>query len=266
MNKAKIIWTSIGIIALVGGIVAGLLLVQKQQDIREKAAPATSLSVTPGSQSKTPGQTFTQSVVMDTGANQVSGVQFEINFDPQAVEVTGIQKGSGIASLDQEIKNEINNTTGRISYSAFTLNSSNWVNGQGLSALTITAKVKDSASSGTYQTGFAGTTAVSASGEGQNVVTGTTPGTLTVSVVGQNPTPTSAPTTAPTQPGSTTSPTATSQSAGNPTTVPTKTATSKPAGATATAPPLPETGTSWPTYLGAGVGILIILASLVLAL
>lgn len=264
MNKSKIIWSSVGTLVLIGGIVAGILLVQKNQDIREKAAPSTSLSITPGSQSKTPGQTFTQNVIMNTGENQVSGVQFEINFDPQAIEVASIQKGGGIASLDMEIKNEINNTTGRISYSAFTLNSSNWVSGQGLSTLTINAKVKDSAGNGSYQTGFAATTAVSASGEGQNVVTGKTPGTLAVTGSESNPTPTATA-------AATASPTPTATGTGNPTATPVITATAEPTGTTSssvqsTPLPIPETGTSWPTYLGAGVGILIILASLALAL
>ena len=256
MSKTKIILAITGTLVLVGGLAAGVLLIQKNQELRTQASPATSLFITPNSQNKTPGQTFTQNVVINTGTNLVSGVQFEIEFNPQTVEIVSIQKGGGINSLDQEIKNEINNTSGRISYTAFTLSPSNWVNGQGLSALTITAKVKDSATNGLYQTTFAGTTAVSASGEGQNVVTGTTPGGITVTNSGSSPTATA---TATATPSPTTSPTPTLSPANPQPTTPK-------ASAIATAVPIPVTGTSWPTYLGAGVGILIILASLALAL
>ncbi len=88
-------------------------------------------------------------------------------------------------------------------------------------------------------------------------------------------TPTATPTATPTR---TPTPTATSTGTGGsktatPTATPTRTptATSKATGtakstATATAFPVPETGASWPTILGTGFGIIMILVSLGLAL
>lgn len=81
-------------------------------------------------------------------------------------------------------------------------------------------------------------------------------------------------TSTPTPTGSTTTPTATSTStptvSGTATPTGTPTTTSTPTGGTstpgATQPSLPNSGSSWPTIVGAGLGIFVILGSLLLAL
>lgn len=180
MSKVKIIFLVLGIAILTGGIFTGTLLVQKNQKLRSKAAPATTLSISPSTQNKLREGIFTQNVIMNTGVNQITGVQFEIRFNPQAIEIVSIQKGSGIASLDQQIKNSIDNTTGKISYAVYTLSINRAINGQNIQALTINGKVKSLAGVGSYSTTFDATTALSGVLEEQNVLTGTTPGSIVV--------------------------------------------------------------------------------------
>lgn len=78
-----------------------------------------------------------------------------------------------------------------------------------------------------------------------------------------SPTPTPSPSPTPTQ---TPSPSPTSGGSA-PGATPTRTPTVAPTSAAQTTPlPIPETGTGWPTILGAGVGILVIIASVLIAL
>ena len=66
---------------------------------------------------------------------------------------------------------------------------------------------------------------------------------------------------------STPTPTGTSTPRATPTVTATPAATSSPAPAAATSQPgLPEAGTSWPTFVGLGLGVLIIITSVILAL
>lgn len=82
------------------------------------------------------------------------------------------------------------------------------------------------------------------------------------------PTPTATPTQRPTStPAKTPTATPTSTLVKTPTATPTSTATPvRTSTLTPTKPPIPETGTGWPTYVGAGLGILVIIGSLLLAL
>jgi len=257
MNKKVIIGILITLIIVVG-LVVGVILVGRNQEIREKAAPATSLSITPGAQSKLPGQSFTLNVLMDTGENQVTGADIVLDYDPVAIEVVSISKGSGISVFDQEIKNNIDSVAGKVSYSAFTLNSANAISGSGVAVLTINAQVKSTATGGTFTISFGTQTAVAATQEGQNVLTSSTPASITVGVIAS---PTSTPTTAPT---STPTPTSLSNVDGG-TTVTTSTSTPTPTTSAGTAT-LPDAGVSSPTVLGLGIGFLAILASIFLAI
>lgn len=91
--------------------------------------------------------------------------------------------------------------------------------------------------------------------------------------------PTRTPTAAPTIAGSSTTPTPTGTSSGSQTPTPTSTSTSAAAtttttptaaglkNATQTTPlPIPVTGTDWPTLLGAGLGVVVIVGSIILAI
>lgn len=63
-------------------------LVQKQQEIRGKAAPSTILSFSPASTTVQVGQTVSFDLMVDPGSNQVSFVKLGIVYDPAKLKVT----------------------------------------------------------------------------------------------------------------------------------------------------------------------------------
>lgn len=302
MKKSKVVLIVLGVLVLTGGLVAGILLVQQNENIARRAAPATTMYINPSTQSKTPGSTFTYSVKIDTGPNAVTGVDIRMDFDPDALQITSLSLGGGAANLSQTIANTYDNNTGKIQFAVFTLNSSQALTGTGVEVLKVNGLVKQTAPAGSYQISFDPATAASASQEGQNVITGKTNATLTVASGTAGPTatataaptgnatPTRTPTRTPTATGvrtptatgvrtptSTANATATATPTRTPTRTPTATATT--AGATntptatvynpaptQTAIPLPETGTDWPTMAAIGFGLFIVLASIALAL
>ena len=263
MSKtAKISLSVVGLLVLFGGLIAGVFLVRRQQEIREKAAPATSLSISPPTQSKNPGQTLNFSVRMDTGENQVTGLDIRLSFDPSAIEIVSIQQGSGILNLNQQFISNSDNTAGQIAYSTYTAEKTKAVQGTGLEVLNISASVKTDALAGSYTLSFLPSTAVAGLSEGQNVLTGTTPAIISVlAALGgtPTPTPTPAPTPTPTPPG---------VGGGGATPTPTPTPTASPVGgeATPTPVPLPETGASLPTIFLLGLSVLLVIGAVVLAI
>lgn len=263
MNKTKIILVILGVLVLIGGLIAGLILVKNNQDISEKAAPATTMYITPASQSQAPGSSFTFSVKVDTSSNTITGIDVRINFDPKAIQITSLQKGTGVFNLDQTIVNTFDNTAGSITYAIFTLDSSKAISGSSIEILKVNATVKTSASAGNYNLSFNPATAASATQEGQNVLVSKTPGVLTVtkseSAANATATPTS---------GTTPTPTPTSAPGASPTATPTPGATSATSTArpTASPAPIPVSGTSWPSIAAGVLGILIIIGALVLAI
>lgn len=292
MKKKGLIFSAIGMIVLFAGIIAGVLLVKRNQDFREKAAPASTLRITSTSSSVNPGDTFNLDVLMNTGENSVTGVDIVVNFDASNFEVSSITKGTGISNLTSEIRNTFDNTAGTVTYSAYTLDKNNGVNGSGVAVLRISMRAKDSATSGSYLFDFASSTAIAGTGEGQNVLIDTTPVTVNLTTSGtSNPTatatatatgtgssatatPTATATTTGTGSSRTATPTATSTSSGSASSTPTGTGQStvtSTATATATATsttfPVPETGVGTTTAIGLVLGIVaIIFASALLAL
>ncbi len=244
-------------------IFLGVYLVQQRTNVAERAAPATAMYINPGSQTKAPGSSFTFSVNIDTSTNFVTGIDTRLTFNPNIIQVTSLQQGSGVTNLNQTISNTYDNTAGTISYAIFTLDGTKAVNGSNIEVLKINASVKSGAAGGSYNITFDPASAASASQEGQNVLVSKSQATLIVSGGSSTATPT--PTATATAGGNAT-PTATATSTGSATTTPTATATTAPGGTQSTPLPIPESGTDWPTMLGIGLGILTILGAVVLAL
>ncbi len=269
---------------LFAGIIAGTYLVQQNQDFREKAAPATTVYISPANQTKDVGNTFTFSVNMDTASNQVTGVDIRLKYNPSLIEVTSIQKGQGVTVLNTEINNSIDNNAGKISYAIFTVTKANAISGSGVEVLKVDGKIKNGAS-GTAAITFDSGTIISGVSEGQNVITGTTPANIMIAgALGPTSAPTLAPTSAPTQ-----NATATSRATSNPslqtTPTPTPLVTVKPTATSTTASnnvnnannvnnvvytqqptnmPIPVTGSSMGVIVMWGIGIFSILASYLL--
>lgn len=275
MSKSKVIWIVLGSLVLVAGLVAGVMLVYRNQNLKNKAAPATSFSITPSSQNKAAGESFDLAVMMDTGQNQVLGVDIVINFDPQVFQVNSVNKGSQLTDFTQ-IRNSIDSSAGKIYYSAYTADATKALNGSNINVLNVSAQVKPGASAGTYNFTFDSSSAAAGLGEGQNVLAGTTLGSIVVS--GATGQPTATPTATPTQaPGNTPTPTPTSGSGvtPTPTRTPTPTATSANGLGGGSLPtstlvptqaPIPVSGVGSVTIVGIVVGVFAVISSLLLAL
>lgn len=243
MNIKKVIFILIGVLILISGVAVGIYLVGKNQDMREKAAPSTNVSIYPSTQTKARGDDVNFNVVMDTGSNQITTLDLVLSFDPQALQITSITKGVGIVDFTSELKNSFDNVGGKIYYSNFAVDKTKAVTGTGLTILTITGKVKDNAASGSYQMAFLPQTTVAGLTEGVNVLVAKTQGTLIVSGVQATSTPSPTP-----------NPTATPVPGSAPTSTPVPVPTTR---------PLPVSGASTPTFLFAGLGAFLIIIPLV---
>lgn len=277
--KKNIIFGIIGLIVLIGGIIGGIFLVNQNQDFREKAAPETSLFVSPATQTKSQSENFSFTVEMNTSTNLVTGVDVRLNFDPNLVEILSLQKGSGISNFDSTITNDFNNTSGTISYAVFTIDKTKAVTGSNLQVLTVNGKVKSNATAGTARFNFNSSTSASGVNEGQNILIGKTAGSLVVSGGQATNNPTQAPTATSTSASgsnSTANPnstaTSTSKATGGATATSKSTNTSIPTNKSSSVPiasgtpfPVPVTGDVNTTIISAGLGIFVLIASLMLA-
>lgn len=183
-KKNRILPTVLGILLLAGGLITGTILVQQKQVFNQKAAPSTSLYMDPASLSKNPSDTFSLAVKVDTGSNAMTGFDLLINYNPAAVEVTGLEKGTSVANFTTQVLNSYDNTAGVIKFSYVTTDTTKAVTGSGLTVLTISARVRPQATAGTYDFTVDPSTMAIATGESQNILTGTSGATLTVVKVG----------------------------------------------------------------------------------
>jgi hypothetical protein len=189
VNSKKTILIVFGTLILVGGVATGVYLVSKNQNIRNKAAPATNVYIEPSTQNKNPGDPFSFSVSMDTGQNQITGVDIRLNYNPGLIEVVSLNKGSGISALDSQIINTFSNTTGKISYAVYTANKANGVTGSSVEILKVNGNIINTAS-GNALLSFDPATVIYGVNEGQNVIIGMVPGSVVVAGATNQPTPT----------------------------------------------------------------------------
>ena len=268
----KVIFSVFAFLILASGIVAGVYLVQKDQDIREKAAPATNLSFVPSSVSRNPGQTLNLTVNANTGENKITGIDIEISFVPAVIQLSEMKPMPAISPLSTIIKNGvIDNTAGKARYAAFTINRDDAVFGD-LNILSLTGTIVSSAVSGSSDVSFTTLTTISAVDEGVNVIVNKTSANVSVSSGSTQSTATASPTSAGAT--ATASPvptggvggagitTATPTPTRTPTVAPTTTTTTAP---TSTLPPVPVTGVSLPLFGTVTLGVGALILSLFLA-
>jgi len=270
---SKKILIIIGALILLISIPLTIFLVKQRQELRMKAAPATILSLTPATLTKAVAETFTVNIVVNTGENSIVSADIDLSFDPTVLEALSISAGSFFESPTEPTR-LINNTTGKINYSLFTLTAKQ---GSGTLA-TITFKGK---AAGVSQVAFDPTTTVGGIGETE-ALSRTEPGSYVIaSAATPTPTPTTGPTITPTQtptpsPTSvltmTPTPTPTSGTGGlgptaisTPTPTPTTVVRTTPTPTPTTSPEeLPETGNITPTFILIGFGILVLTSGLLL--
>lgn len=89
----KLIQLAMGILLLVA-LPITIFVAGQRQEIRKKAAPATTMAVTPASLSKKAGDVFTMEITIDTGENQVVAAELHITFDQTKLEAQTITNGS----------------------------------------------------------------------------------------------------------------------------------------------------------------------------
>jgi hypothetical protein len=84
------------ILILLAGIPIIVFFVKKEQDLRSKATPATTLSFQPSMISKNVGDTFSANVIIDTGTNNVYLAALRITYDPNIISVESIGPGTAL--------------------------------------------------------------------------------------------------------------------------------------------------------------------------
>ena len=180
MNIKKSALAILGIIILLGGIAIGAFLVQQNQNVNEKAAPATTAFISPASSEVGQNKNFSFWVKMDSGVNAVTGVDIRLKFNKEAFEITSLEKGSGIQDLENTVASTFDNGNGTLKYIVFTLDKTKAVSDSQIEVLRINAKTKGSAQLGDQTISFDNLTAASGTTETQNIITETTPGKLTI--------------------------------------------------------------------------------------
>lgn len=160
-------------------IPATVFLVGQRQEIRKRAAPATTLSLAPASITKKVGETFSLEVKIDTGLNQVVATEIHLLFDGDKLEAESITNGALFPNIL---------TSGTVASGSATIaigasNTTTPVTGTGVAAV---VRFKARAVTDTpVSVRFDSLTYVGGLGEGStNVLVGTTPARVTIT--GQN--------------------------------------------------------------------------------
>lgn len=166
----------VSILFVIVAIPVSVYLVSQRQELRKRAAPATTLAFTPASITKNVGSEFSIEVTINTGANQVIAAELHVGFDPEKLEALAITNGALFPNVL---------TSGRVEEDTVSItvgapSSAQPVSGQGTAAV-IRFKALAPTTTPVLVT-FATNTLVSGLGEGStNVLTGTTPARVTIS-------------------------------------------------------------------------------------
>lgn len=150
-------------------------LVRQRQELRKKAAPATTLSLTPATVTKQVGETFSLEVTIDTGENQVVAAEVHLIFDPDKLEAQTITNSTLFPNI--LTSGVVDRGTASITVGAADVKTP--IKGGGTVAV---ARFKALAgTTSPISVRFAQNTFVGGLGEGStNVLVGSTPATVTV--------------------------------------------------------------------------------------
>lgn len=174
--KKIFLFVSIAIILL--AIPFTVYFVGKNQEIRKRAAPASTLSFTPPSQSIRAGQNFTLSVKLDTATNQVGLIQLRIVYDPVYLQAVDITNDTFAPSIRVSKKIDPN---GKVSISVGAKDSTHPITGSGNIAILTMKALKGSATPILVKFTPSPDTTANALGEGQaDVLVGRSPASITI--------------------------------------------------------------------------------------
>lgn len=80
-------------LALIAAVPFSVWILRNRQEIRSRAAPATTLAIIPSDITIDPGETVSLTVHIDTGGNSVTAAKIAIEYDPSYVEMLSISNG-----------------------------------------------------------------------------------------------------------------------------------------------------------------------------
>jgi len=175
MKKILLIITGIILVVSIPVIV---FYFGQQQELRSKAAPATTLAVTPNTVSSNPGETITFNIEIDTGENQVATAQLALLFDQTKAEALSITSGP----LAPNILTQGITGPGTATITVGAKNTAQPIKGKGIIAI-VRLKIADGASGSlSLQLAPSPTTFVGGLGENpSNVLIGITGAQITLS-------------------------------------------------------------------------------------
>lgn len=94
----KIVLLLVSVILLIA-VPVTVLFVKQRQDVRKRAAPATTLTLSPSTITKKVDETFSLEATIDTGENNVVSVALHLVFDPAKLEAQTITNGPLFPSI-----------------------------------------------------------------------------------------------------------------------------------------------------------------------
>ena len=181
MNKKKII-AIIVLFLILAGLGAGLYLMRQQQDLREKAAPATTVSLIKPTKTILVGESFDVTVEVDTATNILSGAVLEVNFDKEKLTLASFSPST---LLPVELaKAQINNSSGSATIS-LGAQPANPPQGKG----TIATLKFEAKAAGNAAITFGPNTKASGTNEAIDVIIGKNPATITILATAASPSP-----------------------------------------------------------------------------
>lgn len=176
MTKKKII-AIIALFLILIGLGAGLYLMRQQQDLREKAAPATTISVKKPAKTILVGESFDATIEVDTATNTLSGAVLEINFDKEKLTLASFSPST---LLPVELaKAQINNSAGSATIS-LGAQPSNPPQGKG----TIATLKFEAKAAGNAAITFGSNTKAAGTNEAANVIIAQNPATISILAAG----------------------------------------------------------------------------------
>lgn len=185
----KIVFFVVGILLLVA-VPATVYFVGRKQDIRSRAAPATTISFNPTSVTKAVDEQFTVNVNVNTETNSITAIKVAVVFDSTKLEATSITNGA----LAPKITASGVVSPGAASITVAAASTTEPITGAGTVAI-IRFKGKSPTTTPVIIK-FDATTFASGLAESTNVIT--TMGTASISITGsaieETPTPTLIPT------------------------------------------------------------------------
>lgn len=288
MSKKSIVASVFAVLVLVAGIYAGVQLVKQRQNLQEQAAVPggqARVSLFPTSGSFKVGDSLPVSVYFNTSGVSVSSVKLRLvyPFTGTAPEVTAsnIQINQVIESSgDWNCPTKSVTTEGQnvaIDIACANIGASGYSTTSDTLLATFNLTVNQIPQSNPFSLRFdPSQSIITQKSNGQDILNipdpSTAVGTFTVTNDQGSPAPTSPPSTTTTAPTATPSPTKTPTPTQTvkPTSTPTgtiaPTTTLKPTATPTSSANLPVSGNSTPTYIGLGLGLILIIASVILAL